>query len=302
MKKHWMKPGFELIFALSLIAAICLPPLVFAQGTRNVEINITNGDTIINGKNIKDLSPADRQLALKDIDNLGHISGPEGKKRPHLFLKRRLTDTGNENIVIEKRRMWNGDDGNAMGREFGMGKDSAGHTFKLRMKGFGDKDSVFTFNYRMKGDPDDHMEDHERNFNFRMRNPRMEFFRHRNLQSFDYSNTGTDGINTHVSFRVTDPSLEKLKTITGSEKAELEIKDLNLVPEFSSGKTMLMFNLPLKSVADVKLMDNEGKLIWNDKAMNGRFNKSFALGLNGVYYLQVKQAGKIVLKRIVKED
>src|ERR1700712_1745713 len=98
MKKHWMKPGFELIFAFSLIAAICLPPLVFAQGTRNIEINITNGDTIINGKNIKELSPAERQLALKDIDNLGHISGPDGKKRMHFFLrKENPADTGSEN-------------------------------------------------------------------------------------------------------------------------------------------------------------------------------------------------------------
>jgi hypothetical protein len=63
----------------------------------------------------------------------------------------------------------------------------------------------------------------------------------------------------------------------------------------------LIFSLPGKSVADVKLTDNEGKLIWSAKAINGNFNKSFGLGLNGVYYLQVKQGTKVALKRIVKE-
>jgi hypothetical protein len=122
------------------------------------------------------------------------------------------------------------------------------------------------------------------------------------MQSFEYNNTGTDGISTHISFRVSEPSPEKIKTITGSEKAELEITDLSLVPEFSSGKTLLMFSLQSKSVADVKFIDNEGKLIWSAKAMNGSFNKSFGLGLNGVYFLQVKQGGKVALKRIVKEE
>jgi hypothetical protein len=135
-----------------------------------------------------------------------------------------------------------------------------------------------------------------------MRDPWRENFHHRNVQRFDYTNTGSDGISTHTSFRVSDASPEKLKNTTGTEKADLEIKDLNLVPEFSSGKMLLMFSLTSKSVAEVKFTDNEGKLIWSEKAMNGSFSKSFPLGLNGVYFLQVKQAGKVALKRIVKEE
>jgi hypothetical protein len=122
------------------------------------------------------------------------------------------------------------------------------------------------------------------------------------VQRFDYTNTGNDGISTHTSFRVNDASPEKLKSTTSNEKAELQIKDLNLVPEFSSGKTLLMFGLASKSVAEVKFSDNEGKLIWSEKAQNGSFSKSFPLGLNGVYLLQIKQGSKVALKRIVKEE
>ena len=293
MKPHWIKPGFEFIFALSLIIIMGLPPLLFAQDVKNMEIRITNGDTIINGKNIKDLSFAERQQALKDIDKLGHIGGPINNGRHDLVIRKREgADTGGRSIIFEKRRFADGD---------GSFRRDSGRMFKFRFKRPGDKDSTFTFNYRMNGNPEERFEDGEREFNFRMRRPGMEGFRRRNVQSFEYNNTGTDGINTHISFRVSEPSPEKIKTITGSEKAELEITDLSIVPEFSSGKTLLMFSLPGKSVADVKLTDNDGKLIWSAKAINSSFNKSFGLGLNGVYYLQVKQGGKVALKRIVKE-
>jgi hypothetical protein len=289
-----MKPGFELIFAISLIAIMAIPPLVCAQGAKNMDIRIINGDTTINGKNIKELSADDRKQALKDIDNL---STPENNGRQRIIIRKRgLADTGAKNMIY-KRRFFNNDDLTENHRFF---NDSAKHVFKFRMKRPDGGDSTFTFNYKMHMDPEDRVED--RDFNFRMRDPWRESFHHRNVQRFDYTNTGSDGISTHTSFRVSDASPEKLKNTTGTEKADLEIKDLNLVPEFSSGKTLLMFSLTSKSAAEVKFTDNEGKLIWSEKAVNGSFSKSFPLGLNGVYFLQVKQAGKVVLKRIVKEE
>jgi len=300
MRTYWTKPGFELIFALSLVVIMALPPLVFAQGTKNMEIRITNGDTVINGKNIKELSADERKQALKDIDNLGTLrpmhDGHTG--RQHLTLKNgRLPDTGSRK-TLEWREFRDGD---PMAKEFRY-NDSTGHTFKFRMKRPNGNDSVFTFNYRMNGDPDEFFNDHERSFNFHMRRPGEGFNRRRNVQNFEYSNTGNDGIITHISFSVSDASPERTKELTGSEKTGLDIRDLNVVPEFSSGKTLLMFSLASPGVAEVKLTDNEGKLIWSDKATSGHFNKSFGLGLNGIYFLQVKQAGKVALKRIVKEE
>jgi hypothetical protein len=86
------------------------------------------------------------------------------------------------------------------------------------------------------------------------------------------------------------------------EGGKLDISDLNIVPEFSSGKTVLMFNLPAKSVADVKLTDSEGKVLWSGKSAGSSFSKTFTLGLNGVYYLQVKQGNNVAVKRIMKEE
>lgn len=282
MRMLFKKPGFEFIFSLSLIVAIGLPPLVFAQGKKDMEIRIANGDTIVNGKRISELSVTERKQALKDIDNLGiPAPGVNGKQR----------------ITIMKRD-WSD---NEMAGKFRSPDDSSHKFFKYRMNGPGGKDSVFTFNYKTDVGP--RMRFNEREFNFDGPRRRMNMeFRRRNTQSFNFTNTGSDGISTNVSFRVTDVSPEKLKELGGSEKNEPDLKDLNLVPEFSSGKTLLMFNLPSRAPAEVKLTDHDGKLLWSDKAVNGNFNKSFVLGLNGVYFLQVKQGGKVAVKRIVKEE
>lgn len=288
MKYRLIKPGFELIFALSIMAIIGLPPLVFAQNTRDIEIKITNGDTVVNGKNIKDLSPAERDEARKDIGNLGNTNF-----RHHGFGR----DTVRKRVIIQNKNFTN---------DLNFRNDTTAHHFKFRFRGPNGKDSAMVFNYRMNPDRDIQFE--PKTFNFRDRDFEMPMpdrgfgMVRRNTQNFEYSNTSSDGITTHVSFRVSETPPEKTRQITGTDKADLELKDLSLVPEFSSGKIVLMFSLPAHTVAEVKLMDHDGKVIWSDRALNGSFTKSFPLGLNGIYLLEVKQGNKFALKRILKEE
>ena len=124
----------------------------------------------------------------------------------------------------------------------------------------------------------------------------------RNTQNFNYVNTDNEGFSTHVSFHVSEVSNDDLKKMPHIEGGKFEITDLNIVPEFTSGKTLLLFNLPAKTVAEVKLHDSEGKLIWSEKSTGGSFSKTFTLGLNGIYYLQVKQGNSVAVKRIMKEE
>lgn len=284
MKQRFVNPGFDLVFALSIIAIFLLPALVFGQSKRRIEIRINNGDTIVNGKNIKDLSGADQEQALRDINGFKDMGGPDTGKRALFFERRMFGDN-----------------------------DSARHgTFRYKFRGPEGKDSMMTFNYRMPGkefrfeprDFDMEPRDFEfRNFDREMAGMRgMAMAHRRNSQSFSYTHTGSDGIMTHVNFNVSDASPERTKKETGSEKADLQLQDLVIVPEFSSGRTMLSFILPSRSTAEVKLTDNDGKVVWADKAVNGSFSKSFALGLNGRYLLEVKQGGKTALRRIVKEE
>jgi hypothetical protein len=216
MKPHWMKPGFEFIFSLSLIVIMGLPPLVFAQNTKEMEIKITNGDTVVNGKNIKDLSAAERKDAMKDIDNLGSISGPLNGRREIFIRKRDGRDTGVQRMIIGSHM--NGDINDDMALRFRSPKDSSVRLFKFHRRGVAGNDSSFTFNYRMRNDPAVRFEGHGRDHMLMPRGRDMAFFNHRDVQTFDYNNTGSDGISTHLSFRVTDASPEKIKEMTGSAK------------------------------------------------------------------------------------
>ncbi len=70
-----MAPSPESVFVLGVIAMLVLPPVIMAQGQHNeMKVTIVNGDTTINGKNIKELTAADRKAALKAVDELGKIT------------------------------------------------------------------------------------------------------------------------------------------------------------------------------------------------------------------------------------
>jgi hypothetical protein len=287
MKTPILKPGFEFIFSLSLIAILGLPPMLMAQDQKDVEIKITNGDTTVNGKNIKDLSPDERKNALRDIK---HLSGDDrmnndgGKHRVFVFKRRDSTFTGdgNHHPMITGTVIFQNDSTD------NVKQMKRGRVMKNMSPG------------NMDGGPDG-MSWKGRTGRGPMREPMMGLAA-KNSQSFNYVNTDSNGISTHVSFRVADVTNDDLKRMPHIEGPRLEISDLNLVPEFSTGKTLLIFNLPAKTAAEIKLVDGEGKIMWTEKSTGGRFTKSFVLGLNGIYYLQVQQGNGVAVKRIFKEE
>jgi hypothetical protein len=293
MKKSLIKPSFEFIFALSLIAILGLPPLLMAQNQKDVEITIQNGDTTINGKNIKELSAKDRQAALKDINHLSDNSSS------HFYIfKRKDSVVGQVSHFEFHKGGSENNDHSPLTSENIVIKDSLGNIVMVKRGKFKQMNTRLDFKSNGNDDLLNGQQLPERNFggSLLMRPDR------RNSQNFDYMNIDNDGISTHVRFHVSEISNEDLKRMPHVEGPKFEIEDLNIVPEFSTGKTLLTFNLPGKAVADIKLIDSEGKLIWNEKSSGGRFIKSFVMGLNGIYYLQIKQGSSFAIKRILKEE
>jgi hypothetical protein len=311
MKKILSNPGFEFIFAFSLIIILGVPPVLMAQAKKDLEIKIVNGDTTINGKNMKDLSPKERKEALSDIKHLNGgmmtakgsgtfvFKGADsaGMKGYHtftfkqnddkgLYMTEDDSDKGLKHITMRGRR------GNFPPMKTEnitiIRTDSAGSMTET-VRGGGGRN----MNSRMSG-PVDVM-------NRRTDGPMMGMGDRKNTQNFNYVNTDKDGISTHVSFHVSEASNDDLKRMPHVEGGKFEIEDLNIVPEFTSGKTLLMFSLPSKAIAEVKLHDSEGRLLWSEKTVNGNFSKTFAMGLNGIYYLQIKQGNNISVKKIRKE-
>jgi hypothetical protein len=286
MKKLLLKPGFEFIFSFSFIMILGLPPVLLAQikTQKDLDIRIENGDTTINGKNLKELSAADRQDALKDIQNLRSSTANNDDEHTLVFRKKRR-DVGGQPEITQ----------NAIIR------DSLGNVVESRSGKTGGMNKRMSFNYRFNNDEAPGRMNGDR-FAGRGQGRAMRGYQRRNTQNFDYENINNDGVITHVSLHLSEASDDDLKRMPYVEGPKFEIKDLNLVPQFSTGKILLMFNLLSKAPAEVKLSDSEGKLLWSEKAVNGSFNKSFALGLNGIYYLQIQQGKSISLKKIMKEE
>jgi len=276
MKTSFLKPGFEFIFALSLIAILGLPPMLMAQDKKDIEIKIQNGDTTVNGKSIKDLTPAERKNALRDIRHLSSdlaMNGSGGGKRTFTFRQDSTRKRETVDVVVKR--------------------DSAGNIVEMRSGkrlGRANRDDISpdAMGWRPGRGAD-------------AIGPVMGYGR-RNSQSFNYVNTDNNSISTRISFNVADVTNDDLKRMPHIEGPRLEINDLNLVPQFSTGKTLVIFSLPSKAIAEVKLVNSQGNILWTEKASGGTFSKSFVMGLNGLYYLQVKQGSGVAVKRIMKEE
>jgi len=263
--------------------------MLMAQNQKDIEIKIENGDTTINGKDIKTLSPKDRENALKDIKHISTDMTPDGNK--HFYLFNRKDTLVNGHVT--------GDGSNPMITEnIVITKDSLGNTVETRLRGRSAMRNRMPFKYKNPDDMPDRMD--WRNGG-PMRAPMMRP-EHRNSQNFTYVNTDNNDISTRISFHISDVTNDDLKRMPHIEGPRLDITDLNIVPQFSTGKILLMFSLPSRGPAEVKLVDGEGKDLWSEKSAGTNFIKSFVLGLNGIYYLQVKQGNGIAIKRIMKEE
>ncbi len=126
-----------------------------------------------------------------------------------------------------------------------------------------------------------------------------------NSSSFNYSHTDKDGVSSRMNIRISDAGKEQLKKITGNEtiSKSLDVSDLTLFPNFSSGKMTLSFNVATKGSAKVSVFDSDMKSIFTDEAasLNGIYVKQLTLPKNGVYYVAISQNGSWFVKRLVKE-
>ncbi|MBW4888219.1 T9SS type A sorting domain-containing protein [Mucilaginibacter sp. HMF5004] len=303
--KKLINPGFEFAFALGLIAIFALPPIVMAQEHKELNVTITNSDTTINGKNIKELPAGERKDALKKLNNLNSDfnlkidSEKDSAKR--FTLRMRTNGDKSQDIIMQKRGGLDEIIATIPDMEKSFRFETADSAGKVELrKLFKGDDMMPDMNFRFE--PKYPGNDFPQVFTYNSPRAGITRMNRKNTQSFNYAYTDKDGISTHINFNAGDASAENVKRITGNEKADLEIKDLNITPLFSSGKTNISFSLPVAGYAEITLKNTEGKVIWTEKTSSVNFAKSFDMPQNGVYYLQVKQGAKIGLKRITKEE
>ncbi|MBC7759266.1 MAG: T9SS type A sorting domain-containing protein [Phormidesmis sp. FL-bin-119] len=126
-----------------------------------------------------------------------------------------------------------------------------------------------------------------------------------NSSSFNYSHIDKDGISIRMNIQISDANKDQLKKITGAETIAkfLEVSDLTLFPNFSSGKMTLSFNIASKGNAKIRVLDSDMISIFTNEATNfsGNYVKQLLMPKNGMYYVTVNQNGNWFVKRFVKE-
>ena len=323
MKKYL---SINLTFTLSLTALLILSskPAAYAQKRKELKqtIIINNGDTTINGIKLSETDDVERQRLRKDFKEMERnitIKRKKGKNGEVIISNR-----GKEPKVLH----WKDLDDSSV-REFHF--DDKDHD-RMRVFEFNGDSMMINldtlvnggFRFRMDG-PDSSM--HKRmmgmnkNFKFEISDdlervhPRMfidgsdfsdfGMSGRNNSQSFNYTNTDKDGITSRINIRISEPNHEMLKKITANETSttSLEVADLTLFPNFSTGKMTLSFNLDKRGTTDIKILDSDLKPVFTDKPTNfsSNYTKQIMLPKNGIYYITVNQNGNWFVRKLVKE-
>lgn len=322
MKKFLPNPHTLLVCFILII--ISSGSSLKAQDDKQIKrtIIINNGDTIINGKKLSEVSKEERARLREDFKDAA-----KRIKETRTFSR---GGKGEKKEIIIKRGeplLWNEDNKQEFGfrmedrfpgsiQVFRFNGDSLMLTMRgdSLLKGFpldsNLRKRLITMHrdielagpgMRLRAMPGAIPRGMPRAFMERSEFPSM----HRNnSSSFNYTYTDKDGISSRMNISISDAEKEKLKKITGSETITnaLEVNDITIFPNFSSGKPGLSFNLASRGTTRVKILDSDLKEVYSDEAagFSGNYVKQVPLSKNGIYYISISQNGRWFIKKVIK--
>lgn len=300
MKKYILNPHL-LLMGFFVLIIVSSGSSVKAQQEKRVikSIIISNGDTIINGKKLSEVDKQERIRLRKEFSEMeSNTKSLEENSEGRVIIRKR---TSKEAPVLN----WN--DGNPKEFELRVEKNIPGdvHIFEFEGDGLDSnlRKRVITMN---------------RNFNLNEpgmggRNTPPMAFEQRimpeaaertNSSSFNYNQIDKEGISSRMNLRISDADKDQLKKITGSESMTsiLNVEDLTLFPNFSTGKLGLSFNMESRGLVKVKILDTELNQVYADEAANfsGNYIKQISLPKNGIYYISIQQNSGWYVRKLIK--
>lgn len=319
-----MKRSLLLAFPIAAtVVMICSSKPAQAQEKKEIRktIIINDQDTIINGKKLSEASPAARKELLKELAETKKRKEPvrlrENNEDKEIVIKRRTKDPKGLKRRLDDSREFNFrfEDGEKNARVFRLnpdsllmafGDDSLMNEFKIKIDGLDSniRKGMITMNRSFKRAPG--MPDRPQARMF-MGEPGMfgnDLSRRRtNSQTFSYLSTDKDGISSRMTILVSEADKETLKKLNVNDKDVLEVNDLTLSPNFSTGKLNLTFSANEKGPVEVMLLDNNLKEIFKDKQTltNQTYYKQLSLQRNGLYYIRIGQGSKTYIRKLIKE-
>jgi hypothetical protein len=126
----------------------------------------------------------------------------------------------------------------------------------------------------------------------------------KNSQNFNFSNTDQNGYTTKINMMVLDANKENLKKVFKNENLEtnsLVVENLAFYPNFDTGKINLTFKASVKNI-NIRLLSNEGETLFSDKSpiSTSNYSKPIEMFRNGIYYLEIKSDDQTFIKKIIK--
>lgn len=316
MKKYILNPHL-LLMGFFVLIIISSGSSVKAQEEKKVtrSIIISNGDTIVNGKKLSDANKEEQIRLRKEFSEMeGNTKGFGGQNEERVIIRKR---NSKEPPVLK----WN--DENPKEFELRLDKNMPGdvHIFNFD----GDDINVDTlikgFNFNIDGlDSNLRKRVITMRRNFDLKEPRMSgrfvpptvierrmmpgAEERTNSSSFNYNHIDKDGIPSRMNIRISDAEKEQLKKITGSESltTALNVEDLTLFPNFSTGKVGISFNMESRGAVKIKILDSQLNQVYADEAANfaGNYMKQIALPKNGIYYISIKQNTGWFVRKLIK--
>ena len=316
MKKYILNPHL-LLMAFFVLIIISSGSSVKAQQEKKVirSIIISNGDTIINGKKLSEVDKQERTRLRKEFSEMESTTkGLEGNSESRVIIRKR---TSKEAPVLN----WN--DGNPKELELRVEKNIPGDIQIFKFEGNDINVDTLVNGFILKGTGLDstlrkRIITMNRNFNLNEPGingrtiPPTGFERgnmpgaeeRKNSSSLNYNQIDKDGISSRMNLRLSDADKDQLKKITGSESmtSALNVEDLTLFPNFSTGKLGLSFNMESRGQVKVTILDSQLKQIYTDEATNfsGNYMKQISLPKNGIYYISIKQNDGWFVKKLIK--
>lgn len=296
------------------------------QKHSNRTLVITNGDTIINGR---DLSRADKAERKRLLDEMKQIEkGLPGGDRDIVIRrggdKLEITREGKEPHVLfwddEARshlRMKSRPHGGVF--RYDMDEDSV----KLRFspdslfRSFTSPDSLFrSFHFRTERLDSLFPGGMPRNFQFRRGEPgadningRSRFYfpslgLKKNSSQFNYNYVDKDGIEEDINISLSETSPEEFKKIsrTTDMANTLDVRDLTIFPDLSTGGLNLTFKLGSSGSTRIKVLNSNLTEIFSDSdiIVNSAYLKPINITRNGMYYVVISQGGKWFVKKLLR--
>lgn len=264
----------------------------------NVDIRINNNDTLINGVEFRNLTSEERERFRKEMQ--GHAKEikrhREEMKKIHDEMK--THDIRIERIEADKKGMKGFSKSIVIIGDSVIYGDSSGMNWNWKMEEDTDGKHVIIIDGKGLRTPSSPHRPFDSDFHFFNFNDKSNDV-NEEAYVFMYKNGAENTV-----IRMVKPTKDELDKLYKKKSNDKEFTQLRIYPNPSGGEFNLSFDLKGKGSANIQILNESGKEVYNEK-VDSRSGNSYEKTFNlkdypaGVYFVTVTQNGEQVTRKII---